>query len=152
MEIRQEKAGGKQPVLPSNPNFSFLALRAAVELDDILRDRPSSGGAVRELAEALKESTGPVGSAALTSLADPLSADLVGRALEQQSAKPIETVNALVEQANEVVLSLGTATQGSPKEKVRYLRDFCLALCQVAGSFHQEGREQARPRHSYRRD
>lgn len=151
MESRQEKAGGTPPVLPSSPNFSFLALRAAVELDDILHGKLSSVEAVRELAEALGKTTSVVGSGSLTSLVDPLSADLIGRALERNSATPIHTVSDLVHQANQVVSSLRAATQGSLKEKIEALRDFCLALCEVTGSFQQEERERARPRHPYRR-
>src|SRR6266478_8463818 len=116
MEISGEKENRCQAVHPSSQNLAFLALRAAVELDDILKGRPSSGDAVGQLAQALQETTSVVGgSAALTSLADPLTADLVGRALERKSAEPIESVSALVRQANDIASSLRKAAHESVK-------------------------------------
>jgi hypothetical protein len=146
-----EKQNATQLVLPSSRNFAFLALSAAVELDDILHDKPSPAEALGELSEALRKITSVTGSATLTSLADPLSADLIGRALERHSSTPINTVSALVQRANEVASSLTTTTQGSPKGDIEDLRNFCIALSKVAGSFQQQERERARPQHPYRR-
>jgi len=139
-------------VRPLNPNFAFLALKAAVELDNIMRGKPSGHAAVAELANSLRETTSEIGGSSLTSLADPLSADLLNRALEQSSSSPlgINTVESLVRRANDVASSLQEATPGSGMEKLQTLLNFCLALSQVASSYQQEERERMRPQHPQR--
>jgi hypothetical protein len=92
------------------------------------------------------------GSSSFTSLADPLSADLLNRAwerVEPQKAR-VATVESLVQQANNVASSLQGATTKSDLQELRTLCNFCLALSQVATSYQQEERERIRPSHPQR--
>jgi hypothetical protein len=142
---------GESVARPLNSNFAFLALEAAVELDDIIHGKVSSGDAVIELVKSLRETTSEIGGSSLTSLADPLSADLLNRALEQSSSPPISTVESLIRRANDVASSLQKARRGSGVEELENLRNFCLALSQVTSAYQQEERERTRPQHPQRR-
>lgn len=152
MERRRNESGSARAVRPLNPDFAFLALRAAVELDDIIRGKAGQPVAVMELAKSLRDTTSAIGaSPALTSLADPLSADLLNRALEQGSpTQQIDTVKSLIQRANEVASSLQQATPKSGAKQLEILRNFCLALSQVTSSYRQEERERMRPQHPQR--
>ena len=142
---------GESVAHPLSSNFAFLALEAAVELDDIIRGKASSSDAVIELAKSLQETTSEIGGSSLTSLADPLSADLLNRALEQSSSPRMSTVESLIRRANDVASSLQKARSGSGAEELENLRNFCLALSQVTSAYQQEERERTRPQHPRRR-
>ncbi len=152
METRNSGKGeAVRSVRPLNPDFAFLALKAAIELDNILQGKASSGEAVRELAKSLRETTADIGgSSLLSSLADPMSADLLSRAFERSSLQPVDTLGALVNRANEIASSLQEVKAGTEAERIKALRDFCLALSQVSSSFDQEERERTRPPHPHR--
>jgi hypothetical protein len=144
---------GAPVVRPLNPNFAFLALKAAVELDEIIHGRSSGQApALAALARSLLETTTEIsGPPSFTCLADPVSADLLNRALEQSSAQPINTVSSLVRRAKDLAESLETATPSSEPSNLEALRNFCLALSQVSSSYLQEERERMRPQHPQRR-
>jgi len=148
---RRENGDLMRAVRPLSPNFAFLALRAAVELDDIIHGKSARADALAELARSLRQTTSAIGgSPSLTSLADPLSADLLYRALEQSSRQSMSTVESLVQKANSLASSLQAVTPGSEAKDLEILRNFCLALSRVASSYRQEERERMRPQHSRR--
>lgn len=148
MDMKTDNSG-KGEVVPSvrplNPDFSFLALKAAIELDNILRGKAPSGEAIVQLAKSLRDTTAGIGVvASMSSLADPMSADLLSRAIKA------DTLGDLVSRANEIASSLQAAKAGSEAEGIKDLRDFCLALSQVSSAFDQEERERERPPHPHR--
>jgi hypothetical protein len=140
-----------QVVLPLDPNFGFLALKAAIAIDDMLRGERPPLESIGQLAKSLRETTEVgSGSPSWTSFADPLSADMLRGPLEQNGPKPINTVQDLIQRADEVASSLQGAKLGTDKEELERLRDFCLALSQVSSAYRQEERERKTPQYPYR--
>ena len=135
-----------QTVRPLSQDFAFLALKAAVEVDNISHGRPTTKDAMVELAKSLLEATSAAGPGSQVFLNDPVSAELVNRAFEQTKIGPIDSLDALIQHAKKVASSLQQPPKNSGSDELQKLRNFCLALSQVTSSYRQQERETRRPK------
>ncbi|MGD1084680.1 MAG: hypothetical protein ABSA47_08020 [Verrucomicrobiota bacterium] len=136
------------------PSLPMLATRAAVELDAQRRGIPASMDAVRELSELLKNSfeqeIDGVGPRQSTSLLDPNTIVLVGRALESIPNRRVTKIAELQQMMHEIAEWLDQSADNSPSGRAEVLRDFCLALAKGASAHHRELRDE-KPTNRYRR-
>jgi hypothetical protein len=136
------------------PSLPMLATRAAVELDAQRRGNAASMDAVRKLSELLKNSfdqeTGGGASRQSTSLLDPNTMVLVGRALESIPDRRVTKVAELRQMMCEIAEWLDQSAANSNASRAEVLRDFCLALAKGASAHHRDIRDE-KPANRYRR-
>ncbi len=160
IEARHKSTGRQSMVGPGDdprltPSLSYLASRAAIELDNLIQGKGSTQGssAIDELIKALSDS--PLFSleeGTRNSLADPGSVELLNRTFGRLAGEaPPRTLQALSEKAREVVEALARASSPAEPEVLVRMRDFCLALSQAARISSQAKHEDLRPRHPYRK-
>jgi hypothetical protein len=136
------------------PTLPMLATRAAVELDAQRRGKNSDMDAVRELGGLLKNSldqkseAGP--SQQPTSLLDPGTMVLVGRALERVLDKHVTKIVELQQKLREISEWFEQSASNADASRAEALRDFCLALASGASAHHREFRDE-KPTNRYRR-
>jgi len=136
------------------PSLPMLATRAAVELDAQRRGDAADMAAVRELSALLKNSFGQETewgvSRQSSSLLDPNTMVLVGRALESIPDKRVTKVAELQQMMREISDWLDQSADNSNAERAPILRDFCLALAKGAAAQHRDFRDE-KPTNRYRR-
>jgi hypothetical protein len=136
------------------PSLPRLATRAAVELDAQRRGSIASMEAVRELSELLKNSFDQeiegVASRQSSSLLDPNTMVLVGRALESIPDKRVTKVAELQQMMREISDWLDQSADNANSGRATVLRDFCLALAKGAGAQHRDFRVE-KPSNRFRR-
>jgi hypothetical protein len=137
------------------PSLPMLATRAAVELDAQRRGgSTASMEAVRELSELLKNSFNQEidggASRQSSSLLDPNTMVLVGRALESIPDKRVTKVAELQQMMQEISDWLDQCADNSNANHAAILRDFCLALAKGASAQHRDFRDE-KPTNRYRR-
>jgi len=136
------------------PSLPMLATRAAVELDAQRRGSVVSMEAVRKLSELLKNSFDQnvegTASRQFTSLLDPNTMVLVGRALEAIPDKRVTKVAELKQMMGEIAEWLDQSAANSDTSRAEVLRDFCLALAKGASTHHRDFRDE-KPSNRYRR-
>jgi hypothetical protein len=136
------------------PTLPMLATRAAVELDAQRRGRTNDMEAVRELGDLLKNSldqkVGAETPLQSTSLLDPSTMVLVGRALERIPDVHVKKVAELQQKLREVSEWFEQSASKADASRAEVLRDFCLALANGVSAHHREFRDE-KPTSRYRR-
>jgi hypothetical protein len=141
-------------VQPQLPSLATLASVAAIALDKRVHGIDVPLDPVFELATALREviedSTEPSAPGGVrASFHDPLTVDLLGRALHSSSVGgELRSVEELVEKATEMTERLASSDKDSAQE-YGALRDFCIALSRAAQARYAA--THLPPRHPYRR-
>ena len=144
--------GVSAPTLQTfDPELSFVAAQAAIELDNLLlRSSDKQLPAVEKLASYLRDSTAAsVGTAERRNLMDPQTIDVVSRAIDAVGDQTVKTIDDLTSEAWRIANELGAAGGGSGKEIIARLRAFCVALSHVAASQRQAVIDM-QPRHPFR--
>jgi len=135
------------------PTLPMLATRAAVELDAQRRGKISGMGAVRELGELFKNSLDQEVEAGATqhstSLLDPSTMVLVGRALERIPEIHITKIAELQQKLRELSEWFEVSATNADASRAELLRDFCLALANGVSAHHREFRDE-KPTSRYR--
>lgn len=136
------------------PSLPMIATRAAVELNAQRRGTGGSMEAVRELRDLLKNSFDQEVEGSTqrqsTSLLDPNTMLLVGRALEAVPDKRVTKVAELQQMMRDIAEWLDQAAANTTASRAEVLRDSCLALAKGASSQHRDFRDE-RPTNRYRR-
>jgi hypothetical protein len=136
-----------------DPYFPMLATQAAVELDGLRLKNAGKTDAVQKLSELLKtsfnlgESNSSVQS---SSLLEPSTVVLVGRALEAIPDNHVANVAEVQEKLSEVASWLDGVAMNDESPHLVVLRDFCLALARAASLHHRTFSDEM-PEHSYYR-
>ncbi len=132
----------------------MLATRAAVELEAQRRGRANGMEAVRELGDLLKNSfqqeVQPGSYQQATSLLDPSTMVLVGRAVQKISAAHVRKVSELQQKLREISEWFDLSASNADTSRAEVLRDFCLALASGASAQNREFRDEE-PTSRYRR-
>jgi len=116
--------GTSEPTLRAlDPDLSFVASQAAIELDNLLLGKGGRLDAVSRLASYLRESTGGiVGVAEKKHLMDPQTIDLVSRAIDASGGQVVKTIDELMSEAWRIAKELGAAKGGGGEEEIERLR------------------------------
>jgi hypothetical protein len=134
-----------------DPDLSFLAAKAAVELDNLAAGRPTKIVAARTLAERIHGSLGQSdGTAGPRSLMDPATLTVVSEAVSQTLPDPVRTMDDLVREATSLASDL---TEENPSEEsavIERVRTFCVALSRCAAAY-RESVFSLRPTHPFRK-
>ncbi len=135
-----------------DPKLPSLASNAAVELDLLINDAPTSLDAVRQLAERLRET---LDNAGLDQLGRRLQVDtetetILGQAFTHAGDDPSTILGDLFRRTEVIAQQLSTAEPHSEREALEWQRAFCLALSQSAAAYRQSIFD-VRPPHPYRR-
>ena len=120
-----------------DPELSFIASQAAIELDNLLLGRPGRFVAVAQLAEYLKSSAIDSGAAQGTGPLDPQTIDVVSRAIDAAGEETLKTLEELKVHAGRLASELGEMDEASDEGKIERLRAFCVSLSQVATAQRQ---------------
>jgi hypothetical protein len=148
-----------QPIQESfgtfNAGLPLLAVRAAIELDSIIRQGGTSDlAATSRLAELLSESFTRKENekAAEQPHLDPTTIALMSQALDASKWDvQVRTVSELVQEALNIVKRLESPRKADePKESLKNLRAFCAALAECAAA-QVQSMHSWRPAHPYRR-
>lgn len=135
-----------------DPKLSWLASKAAVELDLLINGNDVTLDSVRQLAGQLR-GTLP------TSVGDPMARSLsvdteteliLGRAFAESGDDPSTILSKLMARTDEISEELSVAKEESGQPNLETLRSFCLALSQSAAAYRQSVLD-VRPPHPYRR-
>ena len=127
------------------PQLSFLACQAAIELDCVRTGRESGLRAVHKLAERLRNSLARSENGSGTQSSDPTMRAVLGRALtESLSGEPIKTVDELILEAGKVADRLSNPSSNE------WAMNFCVALSRAASAFRQSMSE-LRPQNPHRK-
>jgi hypothetical protein len=131
---------GKQSVEimeADDPDFSFLASQAAVELDNLSLGRQTRVENVRRLGrilEASVKSTSSVGTRGAFGSTGTLG--VFGRAIEASaSGHPRLTMSELIDEAWKMAEQLSASSGSEDKNHLKQLRTFCVALSRASASF-----------------
>ena len=136
-----------------SPDLATLAAIAAITLDRRVHGYSVPLDPVRDLATELRrtltdsKSRGGVANVR-SSLLDPMTFDLFGRALTSSFAANLRSESEVEQQANDVVDQL-SGSRGDLVDDLTRLRDFCLALSQAAQM--QSAASRVTQPHPYRR-
>jgi len=108
-------------------NLAFIALQAALEIDNILLGKAQSAdvSAVQRLSELLTQNAGD--SIATTGM-DPVTANLLSRAFHESNPKPEQTIAGILKKARSVAGQLSKLPDSS--DQLQELRSICVALSQ----------------------
>ncbi len=134
-----------------NPDLPFLAANAALELDNILNNTGLSLSYVQKLERMLESSEQKVAGGRARLLVDPVSSNVLSRALVasrqgnpgtlQDLAKAMSVLSGYIKQLRDSNLAKGD---------IATLRDFCVALSTYASASRRTiyGKE---PAHQFRK-
>ena len=132
-----------------DPDLPFLAARAAVELDNLILNQPTSLDSVKQIASLLQGSTTLAAGGQRKSLMDPATVDLVGRAIIAQGDQ-VMTITALAEVAARIADELASTEQDPKRNLLEKMRTFCVALSREASAYMSPEIETESP-HPFRR-
>jgi hypothetical protein len=146
------------PDWPVENDLPTVACHAAIELDNLILDRPIGLSSVDRLRFLLSESIPPERDPNSPNwLRDPTAVVVVNRALgDEPSRKPISTVGELVREAGELVAQLAelirdpSAFRTSNAAELNKMRSFCLALSRRASATKKSPHDRI-PEHRFRR-
>jgi len=136
-----------------DPNLPFLASEAAVDIDNLLSDRPPRDlAAMRRLAERLKNSVEKdTADGPLRSLMDPATLTVLGEAMgDAVRSQSLQTVEDLLEEAGKIAVSLSKEDPKENPQELEQARNFCVALSRAVMTYHKSIRD-LRPSHPFRR-
>ena len=116
----------------TDPNFSFIAAGAAVEVDRLRLGHDIVPKNAIKLSNILdvKELSSSEDTGGVRSLFDPLSSQVVNRALIASQKDSTRSLQELAEKAEEISQSLSIVNQET--ENLEILRDFCIALSKLS--------------------
>jgi hypothetical protein len=117
-------------MLVQDPEFSLLASKAAIELDNLLLGEGSNLESVQQLAESLRNSLG-----AGASLVDAGTLGVFGQAIEASCPQAPVSVSQIVVEANRVAGLLSSSAESPGRPALESLRAFCVALSRAAASY-----------------
>lgn len=118
-----------------DPDLSFIASQAAIELDNLLLRTGGGLDAVARLAGCLQRSTGITGGGTETKhLMAPQTIDILSRAIDASGDQRITTIDELARRASQIAADLGASKSGGGDDQIKRLRDFCVALSRVAAA------------------
>jgi hypothetical protein len=132
-----------------------VANHAAIELDNMLLERPGGLDSVRTLASRISDAVGNVQEpASASSLLDVGTAVVLNRAMGDSTGPTNRTLQDLVEKTKELARKLLTLkrdeiTAPEHKAELELLRLFCVSLSQHAMA--NEASPDDRPEHPFRR-
>src|SRR5665213_3394133 len=119
-------------------DLPYLASCAAIELDNVLLGNQTSLVAVKSLAERLRNATAPVeGGEAPKSLMDTPTLQVFTRAVNDSGQMGVTTLGDLTLVASRIAGTLAGATPDSNADRIRQMREFCVALSRAAAAFRQ---------------
>lgn len=132
----------------SDPDLSFIAANAAIEIDDLINGDSSDLESVALLSQKLRNTVGD-GSDSATgnkSFIDPVSSDIFSRAFFTSHNFNISSIDDLYKKVGELadeLSSLDSADQNLPN----VIRDFCVALSKYSLSIdnHSDDRRNRFP-------
>jgi hypothetical protein len=141
------------PVNVLDPDLSFLASEAAVEIDSFLNGNAEELASVTELAKRLQQSIDRPnnGQAARGLLADTATETVLGQAMnlvDQQH--PLKNVNELLARTEKIAEQLSNAATTKQDKELRLSQAFCLALSRCAAAYRKSVHDLRQP-HPYRR-
>jgi hypothetical protein len=127
-----------------DPNLPFLASEAAVDIDNLLFDRPPRDlTAMRRLAGRLNNSVekGTPGGA-LRSLMDPVTLTVLGEAMENAGrSQSLQTVEDLLGEADKIAVTLSKEDPKENSQELEQARDFCVSLSRAVMTYHKSIRD-----------
>ena len=131
--------GVQGPMGPTlDPELSFIASQAAIELDNLLLRKSSKFTAVAQLAKYLRgSSNGVSGSNPSFNTMDPQTIDVVSRAIDASGEDSIKTLEDLRNHAGRLATELTDMKGSSEDGVIERLRSFCVSLSQVATAQRQ---------------
>ncbi len=136
-----------------DPNLPFLASEAAVDIDNLISDRPPRDlTAMRRLAERLNNSVvkDSVGGP-LRSLMDPVTLTVLGEAMvDTVRSQSLQTIEDLLEEADKIAVTLSKENPKENSQEIKQARDFCVSLSRAVMAYHKSIRD-LRPSHPFRR-
>jgi hypothetical protein len=135
-----------------DPDLSFLASNAAVELDLLINGEPTELDAVRELGERLRNSLDkPAPDEPARGLqVDTETQAVLGQAFARAGADPAIVLSDLWRRTEKIADQLSSAEPAANQSDLERYRAFCLALSQAAAAYRQMIFD-VRPPHPYRR-
>lgn len=141
--------GAAMPVL--DEDLSFLAIQAAIELDDLIQGKSIDLIAVPQLSKMMSDSFRYLSAGGSAAALDPATATVVGEAFVASGSAGLRTVDDLINRALELARDMQSQTD--PKERngeIERMKKFCIALARCATSYRASVFGQ-RPRHPNRR-
>jgi len=136
-----------------DPELPFLASEAAVDLSNIISGNSEDIGAIRRLADRLRNSIKKSSSGEPScSLMDPATLTILGGAAAELSSTdvPLRKVDDLLAKTLEIAEFLSSEEMLEKTDKLEQARDFCVALSRAAIAYRQTIRD-LRPSHPFRR-
>ncbi len=135
-----------------DPDLSFLASNAAVELDLLINGEWTELNAVKELGERLRNSLDkPAPDQPARGLqVDTETEAVLGQAFARAGADPAKVLSDLFRRTEEIAEQLSSAEPAVNRTELEGYRAFCLALSQFAAA-HRQLVFDVRPPHPYRR-
>jgi hypothetical protein len=121
-------SGPGVPRSPREPNLAVLSSKAAIVLDKKAHRIDAPLDSVLQLASMLRNRLQVPGSANAVKLLDPLTTDLLSRTFVGES----RSLPELSKRAVEIVEALSKVGAETPPNKLKELRDFCVALSRSA--------------------
>jgi len=146
-------APGEPRLRAMDPDLPFLASRAAIELDAVLRGQDVGLEALRLLAEQLRN-TVVTGSSngGPRSLIDPATLTVLGDAVNRSSSpdEAVVKIDDLIEKARKIADDLLGSTPSTRPEALAWARTFCVSLSESSASYCKSVHD-LHPEHPYRR-
>lgn len=123
------------PLQGLDPNLSFIASRAAIELDNLLLGTSKNLDAVHELARRLKNSAEEIsGSTTMRNLMDPQSIRVFSQAYIETQGETVSTIDELAKKAWNIAGDLDEAKADPQRQTLERLRAFCVALSRIVSA------------------
>ncbi|MEW6113954.1 MAG: hypothetical protein AB1664_17605 [Thermodesulfobacteriota bacterium] len=131
-------------------DLPFLAVEAAIDIDNLLSGRSKDMQARLKLAHQLRNSVDrPNGTP--RSLMDAATLTVLGEALAQAVVtETLEKVDDLLLKAEQISQALGSEDPAQNREELQEAKEFCLALSRAVAAHHKSISD-LRPSHPLRR-
>lgn len=132
-----------------DPDLSFLASEAAVEIDSVLSGESGELASVTELARRLQQSIDrPNNSQTARGLsADTATVTVLGQAVNLVDRQhPLTNVDELLARTEKIAQQLSSAVTTKRDEELRLAQAFCLALSRCSSAYRKSVYE-LRPPH-----
>ena len=143
-----------QPLRALDPDLPFLAIEAAVDIDNMLSNRSEDFKAIQRLTDRLKNSIdlSMEGKHYRSSnQLDPATLTVLGGAVSEVTGKDsLQKVKDLIDEASKIVAILSSKELKKNRKDLEQARDFCVALSKAALAYHKSIID-LRPSHPFRR-
>ena len=135
MSMVIQEPGPQSPLQGLDPNLSFIASQAAIELDNLLLGTSKKLDAVHDLALRLKNSAEEIsGSTTMRNLMDPQSIRVFSQAYTETQGESVSTIDELANKAWRIAGDLDEAKADPQRQTLERLRSFCVALSRIASA------------------